>query len=235
MERTRVIVFRRVGVEGAPVEGVDGGLRRKSVRMSAPLGWGSEIFPNEEPLRLRVDLRWWAPRMQIVATVLRMPATRPGKKPTRTAGAGNLLQDSVIRAVPFVLVTGITEADCVLVEDCVGDAVGAAEEEDVGVGGAESCWFAFMMQTPFVLQLYPKGQHPVPHVNNVDVSAVVCSVLAGFNVPFCLEMSQVMGWIVAQSEPFGQHNTVVFAARGMQVWPCGQQKEDGRPASVHCK
>lgn len=43
-----------------------------------------------------------------------------------------------------------------------------------------------------------------------------------------------MGWIVAQSEPFGQHNTVVLAARGMQTWFAGQQKDDGRPGSVHC-
>lgn len=217
MERTRVIVFRRVGVEGAPVDGVEGCLRRKSVRMSAPLGWGSEMLPKEEPLYRLVDLWRWAPRKQIVAMVMRAPATMPGKNPTSTAVAGNLLQDSAIGAVPFVLMTGITEADCVLVEECVGDVVAEAEAEDVGVGGTESCWFAFIMQTPFVLQLYPKGQHPLPHVNNVDVSAVVCNVLPGFKVPFCLVMSQVMGWIVAQSDPLGQHNTVVFAARGMQV------------------
>ena len=70
-----------------------------------------------------------------------MPVRRPGKNPTRTAVAGNLSQDASLTAVvPFVLVTGTTEADSVLVEDCVGDAaVEEGEEEDVGVGGAESC------------------------------------------------------------------------------------------------
>jgi hypothetical protein len=146
MERTRVIVFRRVGVEGAPVEGVDGCLRRKSVRIS-PLGWGSEMLPKDEPLCLRVDLRWCAPRRQIVATATSAPATKPGKKPTRTAVAGNLLHDATARGVvPFVLVTGTTEADWVLVEEVVGDEeVAEGEVEEVGTGGAESCWFAFMM------------------------------------------------------------------------------------------
>jgi hypothetical protein len=42
-------VFRRVGVLRV-VEGVGGGLRRKSVRMSL-VGCGSEMFPKEEPER----------------------------------------------------------------------------------------------------------------------------------------------------------------------------------------
>lgn len=141
IDRTRVIVFCRLGVLEAPVDGVEGCLRKKSVRISAPLGCGSEMLPKDEPLCLRVDLRRWAPRRQIVATVMRMPARRPGKNPTRTAVTGNLSQDaSVSGVVPFVFVTGTTEADCVLVEDCVGDAaVEEGEEEDVGAGGAESC------------------------------------------------------------------------------------------------
>lgn len=73
---------------------------------------------------------------------------KPGKKPTNTARAGNLLQDSWRGSVLLVLVTGTTEADCVLVVDCVGDKeVGEAEEEDVGAGGVESCWLAFITQT----------------------------------------------------------------------------------------
>lgn len=50
-ERTRCTVFRRPGVlDVATVDGVCGGLRRKSVRISPLLGWGSDIFPKEEPL-----------------------------------------------------------------------------------------------------------------------------------------------------------------------------------------
>ena len=40
----------------------------------------------------------------------------------------------------------------------------------------------------------------------------------------------MIGLMTEQSEPLGQHKTVVFAASGMQVWPVGQQKSDGRPA-----
>ena len=43
-----------------------------------------------------------------------------------------------------------------------------------------------------------------------------------------------MGWIVAQFDPSGQHRTVVLAASAMQAVLAGQQKEDGKPGSVHC-
>jgi len=150
IDRTRVIVFCRLGVLGAPVEGVEGCLRRKSVLMSAAMGCGSEMLPKEEPLCRRVDLRRWAPKRQIDATVRSAPATSPGKNPTRTAVAGNLSHDSAVSgAVPFVVVTGTTDADCVLVEEVVGEPAG---EEDVGAGGAESCWLAFITQRFCVLQ-----------------------------------------------------------------------------------
>lgn len=170
MERMRVMVCRRAGVDEAPVEGVAGCLRKKSVRISpplAPLGWGSEMFPNEEPLCRRVDDLWrWAAQRHIIANARSAPATRPGKKPTRTAEAGNLLQDAAVRAVVlFPLMTGITEADCVLVDEVVGDeAVDEGEEEvAVGAAGAEA-WLAFMIHWALVLQLYPKGQHAFPQV-----------------------------------------------------------------------
>ena len=142
MERIRLMVVRRVGVEEAPVDGVVGGLRRKSVRISPPLaslGWGWEMSPNDEPLCRRVDLaRWVARKRHSDASVRRIPATRPGKKPTRTADVGNLLQDASARGVvPFEFATGITEAGCVLVEEVVGDeAVEVGEDEDAGAGGA---------------------------------------------------------------------------------------------------
>lgn len=47
IERTRWMVFL---LEGAVLDGVAGGLRRKSVRISV-VGCGSDIFPKEEPER----------------------------------------------------------------------------------------------------------------------------------------------------------------------------------------
>lgn len=53
--------------------------------------------------------------------------------------AGILLQDAAARGVvPFPLVTGTMEADWVLAEEVVGEAVDEVAEEDVGVGGAEA-------------------------------------------------------------------------------------------------
>jgi hypothetical protein len=43
----------------------------------------------------------------------------------------------------------------------------------------------------------------------------------------------VIACMVVQSSPLGQHSTVVFEAKGIQVELCGQQKLDDRPASVH--
>jgi len=55
IERTLCRVFLREGALPL-LEGVGGGLRRKSVRMCS-LGWGSEMFPKEEPERRREALR----------------------------------------------------------------------------------------------------------------------------------------------------------------------------------
>ena len=155
IDRMRFTVFRRMGVEEAPDEGVAGCLRRKSVRMSVPLGWGSEMLPKEDPLCLREEVfRRDTPRMHIADTVRRIPAMKPGKNPTSIARAGNLSQVSFVGIVPFVFVTGTTEADCVLIKEVVRDA--AMEEEvgeEVGAGGGDFCWFAFMMHSLLVLQL----------------------------------------------------------------------------------
>lgn len=93
--------------------------------------------------------------------------------------AGNLSQDAVSGALPFVtgtidadcvwaedcvadgvleldglpFVTGTTDADSVLEEDCVADGFLEEEEEEVGTGGTESCWLAFITQSELVLQL----------------------------------------------------------------------------------
>lgn len=111
-------------------------------------------MPKEEPLCRRPDLRRRAPRRQIVATVISAPATSPGKKPTSIAVMGNLSQESAVSGtVPFLLVTGTTDADCVLI-DIVGDAAAEVrEEEDAGAGGGRFCWSAFITHRLCVLQL----------------------------------------------------------------------------------
>ena len=146
-----------MGTEEASVEGVAGCLRRKSVRISPPLaalGCGSEMFPNEEPLCRRFALWRRAARRHTLASVRNTPAKRPGKNPTRTAMAGNLLQYAAAKGVvPFEIVIGITDAARVLVEDVVGDELlEDGEDEDAGSGGCAS-WSAFMMHCPLVLQV----------------------------------------------------------------------------------
>lgn len=101
MDFIRWTVCRRSGVLATIVDGVWGGFRRKSVLMSL-LGWGSEMLPKEEPLRLRAAFRRREPRMQTPAIESRIPAARPGKKPARTAVVGNLLQAGVITTGVFV-------------------------------------------------------------------------------------------------------------------------------------
>lgn len=59
------------------------------------------MFPNDELLRLRVDLRRFAPRRQILAKASNTPRTKPGKNPTRTAPMGNLSHSLTKVALQF--------------------------------------------------------------------------------------------------------------------------------------
>ena len=147
-ERTRCTVLRRAGVPSLTVDGVCGGLRRKSVRMSL-LGCGSEMFPNEDPLRRRWALRRCAPNRQMLATVRRTPNTRPGKKPTRTAVIGNLSHEAVRGVVLFFAGAEEDVGDGL---DCVEAAVEDGDEE-LDVVGTEFCWSAFITQLPAALQV----------------------------------------------------------------------------------
>lgn len=161
----------------------------------------------------------------MLATVSSTPRTRPGKKPTRTAVIGNLLHDSEMGAV--VLNTGVDVADD---DEAVGRAVEAVVEvevEDEEIGAV--CWLAFISQSLFELQLYPKGQHWLPHVGRFPDKSVVMSEMPGCAVTFCWVMSHEIDLIVRQDLPVGQHSTVVLAASTTQLFPDGQQKSDGRP------
>ena len=120
------IVGWRVGVLPTSVEGVFGTLRRKSVR-SSDCSRGEEMLPNEEPDLRRSSLRWrCAPSRQIDPIVRRMPTTRPGKNPTKTACVGKGAQFAVIGIMLVVL----GAVDAVVEEEGV---VAAVVEEDVGV------------------------------------------------------------------------------------------------------
>jgi hypothetical protein len=79
------------------------------------------------------------------------------------------------------------------------------------------------------LQVKPNGQQLDPQVGRVTLSRVVFRVLSGRAVTFCSCILQAIGLMTVQSEPLGQHKTVVFAASGKQVLSVGQQKFDGRP------
>jgi hypothetical protein len=218
IERTRWMVFLREGVPFV-VEGVGGGLRKKSVRMS-PVGWGSEMFPKEDPERrlLMSFSRRRLPQNQAQITVRVMPMASPGKKPASTAATEILLPCAA---------TGVA---------AVEEDVEAGFEEEVVPEGAEraeapgaTVWSASFTQFPFALQVKPNGQHCDPHVGRATVRAVVFRVSSGCAVTFCNCISQGIDLMMLQSCPVGQHKSVVFAASGMQDWPVGQQKFDGRP------
>ncbi|KAL3417802.1 hypothetical protein PVAG01_10811 [Phlyctema vagabunda] len=90
IERTRLSDWWRPGVDpAAVVDGVCGGLRRKSLRMSW-FGRGSDMLLPKDWILFRAALLRWAPSRQMPATESRIPTAMPGKKPARTAPAGNL-------------------------------------------------------------------------------------------------------------------------------------------------
>lgn len=79
------------------------------------------------------------------------------------------------------------------------------------------------------LQVYPKGQHPTPHVGSWPVRFVVWTARVGYAVAFWNAIVQVMGSIWEQSLPSGQHSTLVSPPADWQVLPFAQQKLLGSP------
>lgn len=75
-------------------------------------------------------MRLRAPRMQMLATVRRMPRTRPGKKPTRTAAVGNLAQEATGRAPVFVAEELAELAIVDVLKEKVVDVECAVDEEE---------------------------------------------------------------------------------------------------------
>lgn len=160
----------------------------------------------------------------ITSTARPLPMASPGKKPATTAVAGNLLHCAV-RGSGAAVVEEEDEED---VEAGVEEVVEDGAEDELAPGA--TVWSAFITQFPLVSQVKPNGQQFDPQVGRATLRDIVFSELSGWAVIFCNCISQTMVLMVLQSEPLGQHKTVVFAASGMQVCPVGQQKFDGRPA-----
>lgn len=76
----------------------------------------------------------------------------------------------------------------------------------------------------------PKGQHMVPHLVMLELSAIVLIAESGFAVTFCFWISQLIGVMEEHIFPAGQQIAVVFPARAIHFWPRGQQNSGGIPA-----
>lgn len=55
--------------------------------------------------------------------------------------------------------------------------------------------------------LKPLGQHESPQVSRTPSRLVVCIWFAGWSLASCCDKSHVMGAMVEQSAPLGQHST----------------------------
>lgn len=65
---------------------------------------------------------------------------------------------------------------------------------------AEDCplarfWLEFSTHVVFPEQVYPKGQHWLPHNGRVPVRSVVFKAFCGWAVAFCSCISQLTVWI----------------------------------------
>ena len=96
-------------------------------------------------------------------------------------------------------------------------------KEDVGVSIAQRS----------LSQKYPKGQHvPLPHKGRAVVNLTVHNSDCVCRVGSCFFKSQLMGWIVEQFCPEGQHKAVEASSKEMQYVSAWQQKSFGRLGSI---
>lgn len=87
------------------------------------------------------------------------PRNKPGKKPTRIAPMGNLLQVAVAEAAVLDEGVGITVAGAL-----VDVGVGTLDEE---AWPGRTVWSAFSTQLFTELQVKPHGQHEPPQVGRL--------------------------------------------------------------------
>ena len=115
----------------------------------------------------------------------------------------------------------------------VGEECVPLVELDVAAGAAfvlSSIW-----QVPVAVHIYPSGQQLSPHVgSDIDVLSV-CRDDMGKLAGSCSVMLQVMGWIMVQSLPVGQHIEAIVPVlfRDMHVVLAGQHHPEGKP-DPHC-
>ncbi len=140
----------------------------------------------------------------------------PGKKPTSTAATGKASQSASEDVVGSELPV-----------DKVGTLVGPGVGLDVGLDVLESithCSFS---------QMKPRGQQSAPHAANFSVRSVFLTGLSGWVVAFCRLISQLMGLIIWQLWPSGQHIMEVALLSGTHLVEDGQQKLEGKSKPEH--
>lgn len=156
---------------------------------------------------------------------------RPGKKPTSTAAAGNWLQCAT--TVPFfaedVAVVFVPAVEVVVVGVCVANDVAC----DVELGDFDEVVEGLDITQLLFWQEYPRGQHAVAHFSKEPLRSVLCNSLEGELVTFCFVISQLIGVIVLQSVPEGQHIADLLSLKATHVELVEQQKSEGRPALLH--
>lgn len=156
----------------------------------------------EDPEELRELGFLCRPLIMTQASIRNAPTNMPGNSPARNTPIGNLLHCSLAAAVAPTAVELVVE---VAVEELVLDVFVADEvvvEELDAVSEDESVFptmlvLVIMAHTdvpaPSVTQLYPNGQHLLPHVGNLSPNLVVNICAPGFDVAFCFEISHESG------------------------------------------
>lgn len=77
---------------------------------------------------------------------------------------------------------------------------------------------------PSVTQLYPNGQHLVPHVGKLSSNLVVKIPAVGFDVAFCDATLHEIVWILLHELDSGQQRADEEVSRETQLLPVGQVK-----------
>jgi hypothetical protein len=168
-----------------------------------------------------------------------MPRRRPGTKPAMMARAGNFSH--------WALAIAVCDEGCLVavLETVLGFTVDGEEESVLLVGEVlrglvvdfgtlaivDEAALAFITHWLF-WQLNPLGQQAPPHASNFPSKSVLCSWFVGYRAAFCCVTSQVIGAIVLQSWPVGQHTTDAALLNGIHAESDGQQKVDKTPVRL---
>ena len=80
---------------------------------------------------------------------------------------------------------------------------------------------------PVLSHVYPNGQQLPPHVGRLPPRLVVITDVSWLLVMFCSATSQLIAWMLVQSEPCGQQSAEEEESVDMQNWFGEQQKLPG--------